>query len=86
MATAKEKRHMDRVAQLPCSVCGDSPVELHHIREGQGMSQKAGNYLVIPLCVKCHRSNIGLHGDRTMFKIMKKDELDCLNETIEKLL
>lgn len=85
MATKAEKRYMDRVAQLPCSVCGAQPVELHHIREGQGMAQKAKNWLVVPLCPECHRGSIGLHGDRTRMRILKLDELDLLANTIEEL-
>ena len=85
MATKAEKKYMDRVASLPCAVCGAEPVELHHLREGQGMSQKASNYLVIPLCVECHRCSIGLHGDRTRMRILKVDEMDLLAKTIEML-
>lgn len=85
MATKAEKKYMDRVASLPCAVCGAEPVELHHFREGQGMSQRASNYLVIPLCVECHRGSIGLHGDRTRMRILKVDEMDLLAQTIEML-
>jgi hypothetical protein len=83
--TKSEKRHMDRVGRLPCGVCGIEGVELHHIREGQGMAQRASNFLVIPLCPGCHRGPNGLHGDRAMFKIHKVDELDVLAHTIEVL-
>ena len=44
--TKAESEYMSRVASLPCAVCGDKPVELHHIREGQGMAQRAQNWLV----------------------------------------
>lgn len=85
MATKAEKRHMDRVAQLPCALCGASPVQLHHIREGQGMSQRASNWLVIPLCPSCHTGPQGIHGDKTMLRIAKMEELDLLANTIEAL-
>nr|WP_290123657.1 Ref family recombination enhancement nuclease [Wohlfahrtiimonas chitiniclastica] len=50
-----EQKHMSRVADLGCIVCrnlgyGRSPAEIHHIRDGQGMSQRASNYEVLPLC------------------------------------
>jgi hypothetical protein len=84
--TKAEKYHMDRVAQLPCCLCEHAgPSEVHHIREGQGMSQRAGNMLVIPLCASCHRGPKGIHGDRTMLRIRKVDELDLLNETLIKV-
>lgn len=86
MATKAEKKYMNRVASLPCSLCGAQPVELHHIREGQGLSQRASNYLVIPLCPRCHRDKkLGWHGEKVMWNIHKMDEMDALSKTIELL-
>ena len=85
MTTKAEKLHMGKVAQLPCATCGSKPVELHHAREGQGMAQRAGNFLVIPLCVDCHRGKQGVHGDKTMMRIMKVTEMDLLNDTLSKV-
>jgi hypothetical protein len=76
---------MDRVAKLPCSVCGVYGVQLHHIRETLGMSQRASNWLVIPLCPDCHTGKRGVHGDRSMLKIMKADELSLLADTMRLL-
>jgi hypothetical protein len=50
-----EKEHLSKVASVGCIVCRmqgneESPAEIHHIRHGQGMSQRASNYEVIPLC------------------------------------
>ena len=80
-----ERAHLDRVAQLPCAVCGDSPVTVHHIREGQGMSQRASHWLTVPLCPDCHQGPHGIHGDRAMLRIRKLEELDLLAKTIEAL-
>ena len=84
--SAAGKRHMGRVAELPCALCGGMPVEVHHIREGQGMAQRASHFLAIPLCVPCHRGSKGIHGDRSMLRIYKTTELDLLAATIEKLM
>ncbi|MCG7931943.1 MAG: hypothetical protein N0E44_18070 [Candidatus Thiodiazotropha lotti] len=84
-ATKSEKAYMDRVAQLPCALTGESPVELHHIREGQGMSERASNYLVIPLSPEAHRGPLGVHGDKTLLRIHKVTELDLLADTINKV-
>lgn len=81
--TAAERRHMDKAASLSCVLCDTRPVELHHIREGQGMSQRASNFLVVALCPACHRGPIGLHGDRSLLRIKKLEELDLLAMTIE---
>lgn len=85
MATKFEQLYMDMVAQLPCSVCGDKPVELHHPREGQGTATRSDHWLVVPLCTTCHRSSVGFHGNRNMMKIYKMEEMDMLAYTIEKL-
>lgn len=93
-ATAAEKRHMDKVAGLPCALCAalgepetgeHGPMELHHLREGQGVSQRASNFLVIPLHRDCHKYGGGLHGDRSLLRVAKTSELDMLAWTIEML-
>lgn len=90
--SAADKRHMNAVAGIGCILCrhlelGESPPELHHVREGQGMSQRASNYLVIPLCPEHHRGSSGLHGlgTRGFYTRYKLDELDMLAMTIERL-
>ena len=85
--TAAEQRHLDRVAQLPCVLCGAQPVEIHHIREGQGAAQRASHFLVAALCPDCHRGPNGFHGlGRKGFATRYKlDELDLLAMTLEAL-
>ncbi len=85
-ATPQEKRHMERIKEMDCVLCGASGVDVHHIRSGQGLSQRASNYLVIPLCKSCHQGKNGIHGDRSMLRIFKVEELDLLALTLEKLL
>lgn len=80
-----DKRHMGRVAELPCACCGDSPVQVHHIREGQGMAQRADNFLTVPLCPDCHTGPYGVHGDKSRMRARKLSELDMLADTIERL-
>lgn len=85
MTTAGMKKHMNRVAELPCCTCGATGVQLHHVREGQGMAQRASNWLVVPLCPPCHTGSRGVHGDRSMMRIKKLTELDMLAMTLERL-
>ena len=85
MATKGEKAHLDRVASLPCILCGVQPVEVHHAREEQGGAQRGGHFLTMPLCADCHRGPLGIHGDKTMLRIMKTNEMDMLNETLRRL-
>lgn len=92
MSTKAEKAHMGRVAAMGCVLCRllgvpqESKTDVHHIREGQGMSQRASNWLVIPLChYGCHQGPCGIHGDRSLLRIAKVDELDLLALTIQEL-
>ena len=62
--------------------------QVHHIREGQGMAQRASDYLTIPLCDR-HHSNAspdGIHGQRKAWKLAQVDEIDGLADTLENLL
>lgn len=58
--TAAGMRHMRRVKQLPCVICGRSgPSEAHHVFCGRYGQRKASDFETIPLCLSCHR--IGPH-------------------------
>lgn len=77
----KERRHLARVKELPCSVCNEpGPSEAHHVKQGL-------QYTCVALCESCHRGPVlGLHGQKRMWSIKKMDEIDALNTTIERLL
>lgn len=76
------KAHMNRVAALPCCLCGAQPVELHHILEGRTPGRRSPDWLVIPVCPGCHRGSEGIHGTKAMLRIIKKNELELLAETL----
>ena len=84
------QRYHDTVASLGCVLCdrlgqGRTPATIHHIREGQGMAQRASDWLVVPLCPDCHQGSTGIHGDRTLLRIANCGELDLLADTIRRL-
>lgn len=86
-----ESRHLARVAELGCMLCrvlgyADTPAQVHHIRAGQGMAQRAQAFLTVPLCQQHHTGSNGVHGDRSALKNAKVDELDLLAMTLERLL
>ena len=87
-ADTAERRHMALVKELPCAVCGQSgPSDAHHILEGRTPGRKSSDLLCIPLCRDCHTgSHNGIHGNRRLWDVMKKTELDCLADTIRRLL
>lgn len=79
--------HLLRIKEMDCALCGQhGPSDAHHILEGRCPGRKSPDMLAIPLCKTCHTSSIGIHGNRSMWKIHKKSELDCLAETLSKLL
>lgn len=89
--TKTERLHLGRVAALGCVACrnaglGPTPAQVHHVRDGQGMGQRAGNFLVIPLCVEHHQGDSGIHNDRRGFIAIYGDELSLLNQIIGELV
>lgn len=92
MSTKAELRHLNRLAGIGCILCkslglGETPAEMHHLRTGQGMSQRAPHWLAIPLCAEHHRGSTGLHGmgTRAFERHYGLSELDMLALTIEAL-
>ncbi len=78
--TATERMHLQAVKSLPCSVCAaPPPSDAHHINQGQ-------HFTVVALCKDCHQgSENGWHGRKTMWRVMKMDELAALNETLRRV-
>jgi hypothetical protein len=52
----RDKRHLKRVAELPCLVCNRQPSHAHHLRFAQrrGLSQKVSDEYVVLLCALHH--------------------------------
>jgi Recombination enhancement, RecA-dependent nuclease len=61
MATAEEKRHMNRVASLGCILCG-AEATIHHC--GTYMGGGRNHKRVIPLCWDHHLGPEGIEGKR----------------------
>jgi hypothetical protein len=62
-----ERNHLNRLAGMGCILCnllgyGDTPAQVHHLRDGQGMGQRSNHYHAIPLCYEHHQGRDGLHG------------------------
>ena len=81
--TVAERAHVGKVKELPCSLCdAPGPSEAHHINQGQ-------HFTVVALCKDCHGGPgypSGWHGTKALWRIQKRDELDALAVTIERLL
>lgn len=89
--TKTERLHVGRVAALGCVACrnaglGPTPAQVHHIREEQGLAQRAGNFLVIPLCETHHTGALGIHADKRRFVASFGNELDLLNQVLGEVM
>ena len=92
MSTAKGRRHMGRVARVPCVLCahlglGESPAIVHHMKLGTGASDRASDFLTIALCPEHHVGKSGVHtlkekGLRLCYNL---SEIDLLAMTLEAL-
>lgn len=87
IAMPKSDKHLNELRSMPCSLCGaQGPSEAHHVRQGQGMGQRASDFLAIPLCPDCHRGPKGRHGDQQLFRLYKVTEMDLLARTVQRVL
>jgi hypothetical protein len=77
----KEREHIARVKELPCSICDQAgPGEAHHIKQHS-------QYICVALCTDCHRGSfLGWHGQKRAWIARKMDEIDALNVTIQRLM
>ena len=62
-----ERQHINAVAEIGCILCArlgnpGTSAEIHHLRDGQGMGQRAPFSHAIPLCPEHHRGATGYHG------------------------
>ena len=61
----KSKKHLKKVSELSCMVCGvQGKTQAHHLlRTGEhGMALKSGDNWAVPLCFHCH-NDLHLNGD-----------------------
>lgn len=62
-----ERIRFGKLAEMGCILCRHlgtpgTPAEIHHLREGMGLGQRAAHDRTIPLCPTHHRSSQGFHG------------------------
>lgn len=81
---------MGYVRALPCVLCvflgvpQTTPTNVHHLKEGTGMSDRSPHHLTVALCVEHHQGATGIHGLGTKAFAARYgiDEIDLLNDTI----
>lgn len=64
--TAASRAHMAAVAQLPCVICAEWPVIVHHCISGRFGQGRASDFDTIPLCARHHdaTSPEGIHANK----------------------
>jgi len=90
-ANRTERLWMGKVASLGCIACrrignGHVEAQVHHIRQGQGMGQRAPHVFTIPLCLEHHSgSSLSVHMTHKTFERVIGTEEDLLAQTIEEV-
>lgn len=79
--TTRERSYLATIKNLPCMVCDHPPPsDAHHILQHM-------NWLCVPLCRDCHQGRLnGIHGEKRIWKVMKKTEMSVLNDTIQAVM
>jgi hypothetical protein len=54
--TAADRRHMAKVAEMPCVACGRWPVSVHHVTSDGFKRLTKRHDRVVPLCPDCHQN------------------------------
>lgn len=91
--TKAERAHIIRVAKLGCLACKKlghfSPeVEIHHVRMGNGMGQRASHFDILPLCHIHHRTGghgVAFHAGQRTWEVEFGTESELL-EQVKQLL
>ena len=86
--TAEERRYRNRVAGLGCLICG-MPANLHHVRQGVGMGQKAADIGgLLPLCHIHHQNGghgVAFHAGKKTWQAKYGTEEELLKEVERRL-
>jgi len=80
----KNRNHLQRVAELPCTVCNTQPVQVHHARtpELSGAGRRASDWYTIPLCLVCHTR---LHANKKAWEMAHGKQVDLIPQTLQRL-
>lgn len=81
--TNKERQHLNQIASLSCLICGDTRVEVHHVRR---YGEKRNNFKTVPLCILHHRGSQGIHYlGKKLFERLYMTQDEMLIETEKRL-
>lgn len=76
--TPAEREHMGMVKSVACACCDGPGGYAHHIEQGE-------HWATVGLCYDCHQGPNGWHGNKSLWRIRKMDELKALNITLARV-
>jgi hypothetical protein len=77
--SAAERRHIERLAAMPCVICGsEEGSEVHEFEQGAW-------FAAVPCCPACHRGPEGWHGTRQRWTLRRMDPIKAIDETYRRL-
>lgn len=81
------KRRAGLLVLMGCAACGKVPAQIHHLRDGHGLSERAPWWETIPLCSEHHNGMpFSTHGMfRREFHRMHGKEREILDRVNQKL-
>lgn len=82
---AAEQRHLDRVANGPCIVCGKTDdIVLHHVMKAPNKKRRRDHRFVARLCAGHHNmSNVSVHALGSEAKFLAHTGVDVVAWAIE---
>ena len=81
----RSKQHLKFVASQPCTICGRSPAQAHHVRFAQprGLGLKVSDEFAVPLCALHHRENHTTGNERRWWQDRGLDPLKLARDLWE---
>ncbi|HDU8695026.1 TPA: DUF968 domain-containing protein [Morganella morganii subsp. morganii] len=91
-ANKEERAYFQLLVEYGCIACRNmfgvySIPEIHHVRNGQGMGQRADHYSVLPLCPQHHRAcyETGFHAAPATWQQIHGSERELLEQVIQEV-
>lgn len=79
VAHGAEKRHVERIAAMPCVVTGSLPVVVHHIMHMKGKLRRRDHRFIVPLIPELHNmGNDSVHALGGEAAFLKKHRFDLV--------
>ena len=72
---ASQRKYVNKLAELPCVVCGAHGVEVHEFTQ-------SAFFASVPVCPECHRGQDGWHGTRRRWSLNRVDMVEAIDRAV----